>query len=53
MLVCEVGDGLLPRSFVVELVLMALVTGARALFNRRIPDGQIWFDHAAAARWVA
>lgn len=46
MLVCEVGDGLLPRSFVVELVLTSLVTGARALFNRRIPDGQIWFDHA-------
>ena len=45
MLVCEVGHGLLPRSFVVELVLTALVTGARSLFNRRIPDGQIWLDY--------
>ena len=41
--VCEAtGGGILPTESVTELVLASLVSGAGALFNRRIPGAQIW-----------
>ncbi len=44
LLVCETSEGLLPQEFVTELVLTTLVSGARALFNRRIPGAELWLD---------
>jgi AraC-like DNA-binding protein len=44
LLTCQADEGLLPRQFVIELALTTLATGARALFNRRIPQAEVWLD---------
>jgi AraC-like DNA-binding protein len=49
LLACEAIGGELSREFLTDLVLATLVGGARALFNRRIPGAQIWFDYARPA----
>ena len=46
LLACDVQEVMLPRMFLTELVLTTLVSGARALFNRRIPDAEVWLDYA-------
>ena len=49
LLACEVIGGELSREFLTDLVLATLVGGARALFNRRIPGAEVWFDYARPA----
>lgn len=44
LLVCETEQGILPQLFLTELVLTTLISGARALFNRRIPGAELWLS---------
>ena len=56
LLTCQTQQGTLPREFLTELVLTTLVSGARALFNRRIPGAQLWLSFprpAHADRYAA
>jgi AraC-like DNA-binding protein len=46
LIACDVRQSPLPRGFQLELVLTTLISGARALFNRRIPGAQMWLDFA-------
>lgn len=48
-LVCEAQAGELSREFLTDLVLSTLVSGARGLFNRRIPGAEVWLDYAPPA----
>ena len=49
MLACETKAGVLSREFLTDLVLGTLVSGARALFNRRIPGAEIWLEFVEPA----
>lgn len=44
LLACATSEGILPQEFVTELVLTTLISGARALFNRRIPGAELWLN---------
>ncbi len=45
LLICETQEALLPREFLTDLVLTTLISGARALFNKRIPGAQLWLNY--------
>ncbi len=45
LLVCTAENDLLPREFLLELALTTLISGARMLFDRRIPGAQLWLDY--------
>ncbi len=48
-LVCRLTQPVFSRSFVLELVVASLVSASRLLFQRRIPDAEIWFEHPSPA----
>lgn len=45
LLGCSAEANLLPREFLIELALTTLISGARMLFDQRIPGAQLWLDY--------